>query len=122
MAQSENPEVTPEQFQQAVAQAVSSYFTPDINQRIAEMTDDQMWAALRELETLHNWYAILRYVNKRLLVAQTVVNSADPNTQPTLLARTQGVMTGLTDLQNAVIQIVGAEKEALKETAEIQSL
>ena len=101
--------------------ALTSYFTPEINRSIAEVTDDQMWDTLRRLEESEYWFAILKYNNKRLLVAQSLVNSLDPVKEPTSIGRTQGVMTGIVDLQNAVIQLVEAEKVAADEAERIRT-
>lgn len=114
--------VTAEQVQQAVAQAAQAYFTPQVNAEINELSDERMFDILRGLEQSEFWYALLRYNNKRLLVAQSLINSIDPVQQPTAISRTQGVMTGIVDLQNAIIQLVESEKAAVANAKEISDL
>lgn len=114
-------EVTLEQVQQAAAMAVNTYFTPEVNARITELTNDQMVMGLQALEQTSSWIPILRYVNQRLLMAQSTINSLDPNTQATAMARTQGIMTGLTDIQNVVISLVATAKGMAEETERLRS-
>lgn len=113
-------QATPEQVQQAVAVALQSYFTPEINARINEMTQDEMFMHLRNLVDTEAWFALLKYNNARLLIAQSVVNQADPVVNPTSIARTQGIMTGLIDVQNFVIQLVETEKQVAQAAQELR--
>lgn len=116
----EKEELTLEQVQQAAAMAIGNYFTPDLNARINEMTDSQMVDALGLLEESPFWIAILKYNNHRLLMAQTTINSLDPNVQATAMARTQGIMTGLIDLQNVVISLVTTKTQMENEAEEMR--
>lgn len=109
----------PGQTQRAAAQAVQSYFTKEVNDAVGEMADDVMWAKLRQLETSEYWIAVLRYNNLRLLNAQSALNTMDPVQNPSAISRQQGAMMGLVDLQNSIIIMVEAEKEAEKEAQEI---
>lgn len=112
--------VTPEQMQQSAAQAVQSYFTREVNEIIQELTNDKMFALLRQLEQSEYWWAILRYNNLRLLNSQSALNTLDPVVNPSAMSRQQGAMMGLCDLQNAIITMVAAEKAAAKEIGEIE--
>lgn len=107
--------INPEQGQQIATQYIQEYFTKEVNNRISEMTNERMFTLLRQLEQSEFWYAILRYNNLRLLTAQSALNSLDPVTSPSAISRTQGSAIGLCDLQNAVIQLVEMEKDAIKE-------
>lgn len=109
-----------EPMQRAAAQAIQSYFTKDINEQIGDMTDEVMYARLRALEMSDYWIAILRYNNLRLLNSQSALNTMDPVQNPTAIGRQQGAMMGIVDLQNAIIMLVESEREAQKETREIQ--
>ncbi len=111
---------TEQQFQQSAAQAIQSYFTKDINDKVNEMTNDVMYARLRQLETSDYWTAILRYNNLKLLNSQSALNSMDPVQNPTAISRQQGAMMGLVDLQNSIIIMVEAEKAAQREMSEIE--
>lgn len=99
-----------ENIQQPI-EPVRSYFTNEINERIASMTNDEMLELLKELENTNMWIAILRYTQQRLQHTQGSLYSADPFKDPTNLARTQGMMLGLSDLQNAVIILVTQKDE-----------
>jgi hypothetical protein len=92
---------------------IKDYFTKDIDNRIRELSDGEMEALLRELEDSPFWIAILKYNNDRLRFAQDGLITGDPFKEPTLMARNQGIMMGITDLQNAVIMLtMRAEKKA----------
>ena len=82
---------------------IQDYFTEEIMSRIKSMTDTQMMDLLKGLEGTDLWIAILRYNQKRLSYTQTLLPTTDPVTHTASIARTQGVMQGLSDLQNAVI-------------------
>lgn len=90
------------QFQQPV-QPTREYFTAEVNERIQKMTEEEMLRELEALEQTRAWVAILKYTQVRLQQSQTAVLSGDPYRDPTQIARNQGVMLGLCDLQNAVI-------------------
>jgi len=115
----EEEKATPEQVQQSAAQAINSYFTQEVNQAVSELTNDVMFARLRQLEASEYWYAILRYNNLRLLTAQSALNSLDPIISASAISKTQGQMQGIVDLQNCVIQLVEIEKQAAKDIQEI---
>lgn len=82
-----------------------NYFTPEINQKIAEMTIEEMYALLKDLPNTELWIAILKYNEQRMLYSQNSLFSGDPFKEPTNMARNQGIMLGLSDMQNAVIQL-----------------
>lgn len=117
----EEAEVTLEQVQVAASQAINQYFTPEVNQRMNELTNDQMIEGLKSLEGSIHWIPILKYVQQRLLMAQTQLNTLDPNVQATSMARTQGIMTGLTDIQNIVITLVETERQMAEETERMRN-
>lgn len=95
--------------QQPVA-SVREYFTDAINEQVNEMTLAEMADLLRNLPMSRVWLAIIKYNQERILYSQSILFSADPFKNPTDMARQQGVMLGLSDLQNAVIEL-NTEKE-----------
>ena len=117
----EKPEgkVTTEQFEQSAAQAIQNYFTREVNDQIRDMTMDVMYTKLRQLEVSEYWIAILKYINQRLLNAQSAINTIDPITNPSMIRKLQGNMEGLIDLQNCVIIMVESEKSAEEEAKAI---
>lgn len=82
-----------------------NYFTKEINEGISEMSHKQMFGLLKSLPESEMWIAILKYNQERLYVSQNALFSLDPFKDPTSIAKYQGVMLGISDLQNAVITL-----------------
>lgn len=82
-----------------------NYFTREIIERISEMSQKQMFSLLKSLPESELWIAILKYNQERLYVSQNALFSLDPFKDPTNIAKYQGVMLGISDLQNAVITL-----------------
>lgn len=93
---------------------IRSYFTEEIDSKISGMTNEEMTNLLKSLINLPEWIAILKYNQGRLRFAQDFLFTADPAKDPTNIARNQGVMMGISDLQNAVISLDFASKKANK--------
>jgi len=94
---------------------VRTYFTPEIEAQMNNMSKEQVIGTIRDLMNSEYWIAILRYNNDRLRMAQDAVIMGDPVKEPTAIARNQGVMLGISDLQNAVISLnMQAEQRAKK--------
>lgn len=87
----------------------------NIEERMATMSDEEMIKNLRNLEETEFWVAILRYNQQRLSQSQSAIFTADPVKDPTQIARHQGIMLGLSDMQNAVIMLVQGAQQAAKE-------
>lgn len=85
---------------------LSQYFSAGRNEEVAALDQEQMYTLLRQLEQTPYWIAVLKYTQQRLLVAQSSMNVIDPFKDATGIARNQGAMIGLVDLQNGVIQLV----------------
>lgn len=92
-------------------QPVRGYFTEEISKAVSDMTVKEMAAILKELPDTQFWIAVLKYNQERLQISQATLFSADPVKDPTLIARHQGIMLGLSDMQNAVIQLVTPQPE-----------
>lgn len=91
-----------------VQQPISSareYFTDDINEQVNAMDTKEMVEVLKGIPSTRIWIAILKYNQERLLYSQSMLFSADPFKNPTEMARQQGILLGLSDLQNAVIEL-----------------
>lgn len=82
-----------------------NYFTKELQQLINELSDDDMKSLLLELEATTYWTAILRYTQQRMQFAQNGLYTMDPIAKATEMCRTQGILMGQTDLQNAVISL-----------------
>ena len=85
--------------------AVKTYFTKDIQQRVNEISMEEMKTLLKELEGTPTWFAIIKYNQERLQNAQSGLITLDPFKEPTKMARYQGIMSGLLDLQEGVITL-----------------
>ena len=90
---------------------IQDYFTADVNDRIRDISEQEMLKKLRNLEQSDYWIAILKYNQIRISISQSALFTGDPIKDPAGMTRQQGLMLGLSDLQNAVITLT-QEKEA----------
>lgn len=84
---------------------IKGYFTEEIKASIRDMSHEDMVTALKGLETTPFWFAILKYTQERIAVIQDSFLVLDPNTEPSKIARYQGAITGMLDLQDAVLSL-----------------
>lgn len=91
---------------------IKGYFTEDIKKVVRDMTNQEMVATLKELEGTPFWFAILKYTQDRIAVIQDSFLVLDPNTEPSKIARYQGAITGMLDLQDAVLSLKFESKKA----------
>ncbi|MEK6885066.1 MAG: hypothetical protein AABY22_35875 [Nanoarchaeota archaeon] len=84
---------------------IRNYFTEDIRTTIREMSSEDMRNHLKALEGTSAWFAILRYVQDRIGVIQDSFLTLDPVKEPSKISQYQGVITGLLDLQDAVLTL-----------------
>ncbi len=94
------------------SEAVKKYFTKEVSDRVNDMTISEMTALLKELEGTRFWIAIIKYSHERLTTAQNALITLDPFKDQTLMARYQGVMSGVLDLQDGVITLKSEGKKA----------
>ena len=83
----------------------SVYFNEEIQTKIREMSSDEMNSLLLDLESTQSWIAILKYLQERMISAQNGLLTIDAVKEAGKIAQLQGVMAGLSDLQNAVIYL-----------------
>ena len=91
---------------------IRNYFTEEIRARVREMSTDDMKVLLKELEGTPYWFAILKYEQERIAVIQDSFLTLDPVKSPTEIARYQGAITGMLDLQDAVLSLKFQAKKA----------
>jgi hypothetical protein len=84
---------------------IRNYFTEEVRARVREMSNDEMKVLLRSLEGTPIWFAILKYEQDRISVIQDSFLTLDPVKSPTEIARYQGAITGMLDLQDAVLSL-----------------
>ena len=92
--------------------AIKDYFTLEVFARIREMSDNEMKTHLKELEGTSVWFAILKYVQERAAFMQNSLYTLDPNKEATQIARCQGMLSGVGDLQDAVLSLKYEAKKA----------
>jgi hypothetical protein len=94
------------------SEAVKQYFTQEVYDQVQALSMEDMKNLLKELEGTPTWFAIIKYNQERLLNAQNALITLDPFKDPTAMARYQGVMTGILDLQEGVISLKYAAKRS----------
>ncbi|MFA5696522.1 MAG: hypothetical protein WC917_03710 [Bacilli bacterium] len=88
------------------------YFTDDIRAAIREMSSDDMRTNLKALEGTPYWFAILKYTLDRIAVIQDSFLTLDPVKEPSKISQYQGIITGMLDLQDAVLSLKFESKKA----------
>lgn len=91
---------------------IRSYFTEDIRTKIREMSNTDMKDLLKGMEGTPLWFAILKYNQGRVGVTQDTFLILDPMTEAVKIARYQGAITGMLDLQDAVLTLKFESKKA----------
>ena len=92
---------------------IKNYFTKDIQDQIRNMTNEDMLMHLKALEGTPLWFAILKYTQNRTAVMQSSFLSLDPLKEASKISQYQGIVTGMLDLQDAVLNLkFAAEKKA----------
>ena len=84
---------------------IKNYFTDDIRATIRGISNEEMKNALKSLEGTPVWFAILKYTQDRIGVIQDSFLTLDPAREGTKMARYQGAITGMLDLQDAVLSL-----------------
>lgn len=97
-----------------------NYFTQEIRDQILNMKESEMNEILKGLEGTPIFIAILKYSQERIGVLQNSFLTIDPVKDPTQMARYQGIITGVLDLQDAVLSLNFPE-ETKKDTSEIKN-
>lgn len=72
---------------------------------ITAMEHDEMMQLLKSLSGTKNWIAIVKYLQMRRAVATGGICTMDPVTNPTAIARAQGALSGLSDLEEIVYRL-----------------
>lgn len=91
---------------------IKNYFTKDIRDQVREMSTTDMKSYLRSLEGTPTWFAILKYVQERIAIVQDSFLVIDPVKEPSKISQYQGIITGMLDLQDAVLSLKFESKKA----------
>jgi len=89
-----------------------SYFTDDVREQIREMSNEDMKNALKSLEGTPAWFAIIKYGQERIASIQSIFLTIDPLKSASEISRYQGTITGILDLQDAVLTLKYESKKA----------
>lgn len=102
-------------------ESIRSYFeNEDIRTAINTMSYQDMNDLLRSLEGTPLWIAILKYNQERIGNIQNSFLVLDPFSEQTKIARYQGVITGILDLQDAVLTLkFESQRKENKNTKEV---
>ena len=97
----------------------SQYFDKELYRKMETMGEREMGQVLLDLTTTEYWVAISKYVQSRLMVATGSLSILDPFKNPTEIARAQGILSGLMDLQDMTSKVkeaieIAAKKEQMK--------
>lgn len=100
---------------------IKGYFTSEVFERMRDIDNNLMRNLLKELEGTPTWFAILKYAQERVAVLQDSLLVIDPIKNATEIARYQGMVSGLLDLQDAVLNLKyeAVKSEDPKQKAEI---
>lgn len=90
---------------------LKEYFTKDILEQIYKLSNDEMNGALKELGNSYMWIAVLKYFQIRMEMAQTSLYTLDPFKQQTEMARCQGILMGLSDLQEMIASLLAKDNK-----------
>ena len=91
---------------------IKNYFTEDIKEAIREMTNEEMVNHLKSLEGTPTWFAILKYSQDRIAVIQESFLVLDPVKEPSKISQYQGAISGILDLQDAVLSLKFESKKS----------
>ncbi len=81
------------------------YFTDDVRERVNAMSNGDMRDLLKSLLDTPTWFAILKYNQDRIGTIQGSFLVLDPLKEASKISQYQGVVTGMLDLQDAVITL-----------------
>lgn len=105
--------------QQQPQVAENWFLKPEILAAIREMEESELKEILLGLADTRVWIAILKYVDARYKMAQGGLAIYDPAKDATIMARCQGIMSGIMDLPEAVAQLKLEAKQAEQKQEEI---
>lgn len=86
-------------------EAIKGYFTQEVFTKIREIDNGLMKTLLKELEGSPVWFAMLKYTQERVSVVQNSLLVIDPVKNATEIARYQGMISGILDLQDAILSL-----------------
>jgi len=86
----------------------------ELEKRCNEMNDVKMWTLLGQLASMEHFVAVMKYNRMKDLEAITVLANCDAFKDPTTMARTQGIRSGIYFFEKACL----SEKKRIEEETE----
>ena len=84
---------------------VRSYFTKELDEKVAVMTEKEMEGLMKEIETTDYWVALLRYRSSRMPILDAMLRGTNPHIDPHQISWAQGCMAGMCEIENEVIRL-----------------
>jgi hypothetical protein len=81
------------------------FFNKNFGAAVESMTNEEMSQVLKELAETEFFVAVLKYNRMRKQVIQGSLFTMDPIKDPTSMARAQGMLAGMSDLEDAVFHL-----------------
>lgn len=72
---------------------------------VEEMDQDEMFGVLKNIISSRVWIAILKYQHARRSMAADSLLTMDPVQNPSAISKTQGILAGLSDLEELVTRL-----------------
>jgi hypothetical protein len=94
------------------------YFTKEFQERVNSMTNGEMNSLLLSIESTDYWIAIVKYLQERSIPCTNALTTIDPFKDPGNLCKYQGILIGLSDLQNMVVALYENSKVSNSEKKE----
>ena len=91
---------------------ISQYFTKEIMDQVNAISHQDMNSLLLELEGTPLWFAIIKYNQMRISNVESSFLVLDPLKEASKISKYQGVVTGVLDLQDAVLTLKFGEEAA----------
>lgn len=88
-----------------IASNVRSYFTKEINERIANMSVKEMEAVMKEMINTNHWIALLKYTSMRTPLLDAQLRTLNPSKDPHVISWSQGAMAGICDIETYIIDL-----------------
>lgn len=80
-------------------------FEQGVLEQVKGMKQEEMYALLRELSQGRMWVAVMKYNYDRRANALAMLATIDAHKDPTSISRTQGIISGLSDLEQFIAQL-----------------
>ncbi len=89
--------------------------SPELQEDVKKMNEEQMYNLLIELVDTEYWKAIKKFFDSRALEAEQSLFSLDPIQNPSSIAKVQGLRLGYLSLESSIVQKIEDRKEKSKE-------